>query len=781
MSMGATSGADAATGGTSTDSGKAGGAGTSDASSGGAANPDGGNVDAGCPTGTTNVAGKCLKDNLQSCTKGTECGSGNCVGGACCKVACDSPGACQKLDGTVCQNGDTCVYGSQLDGTVDPKCPGDMCTKAPTCFNGACTKGNALDCADTDQCTVDACDPATGCTHTPVNLAAAGNPCDDNNVCTTDTCSSTLGCQHTNADGAKAGCNDNNPCTTDVCSGGICLSTPLDCSSLTDACNTGVCAAGACKAQPANLNGACAIGLTSCDAGGKCSAAGKCVSSGNACGARSTACTPCTTGASCSASRLCTCTPVVPADLVVGGVCVANTDDCATNPCGAFGTACHDPTPDGSKKNDFTCTCAAGYSQKAVGTACTDIYECTGGANPCTAGTCTNTPGSYDCTCAAPLTKIQTTSGPQCACNMGGTYAVVANTVVSYPGISVLGVQTIEGSPPGGLPSIAWALRYNTVDAAKGTVTSQTVACGGSTPDLCDTAFAFAHSQYQPTPVFGQPAMVASYPTITVPLAGVVPGGAYTEPPIFAVTGIKLDDNSGAWPACAECVGPTHTVGSTCTCPGGQPFTITNGAQWLNNPDGLGHLGFTTFAVPRGGILTTATNPPPYDYTEPSVCPRIATPHATYGYAEIPGFATNSVPFRAYSWHAAARLQSTFKVDPKVAGQAISNQCTLTGVLTGPDSGHAKTEARVQGCEVCSGTSANSCVPAGACTAAQYDSYDQVTQNQQIVSATFTLAPAPAGVGDLGALLAMPDGAAKVAAINKACGAVRTAYPATRK
>ena len=779
-------GPDAAAGGAGPrpDSGKAGSTSTPDGSNGGSGTETGGSDSgsSGCPTGYSNVGGKCLKDVLQACGSDGECGSGNCVGGACCKVACNSPAACEKLDGTVCQNGDTCVYGKQADGTADPKCDtGDKCTTAPTCFDGACTPGTLINCSDTDLCTVDDCDKNTGCTHTPVDVTQPGNACDDNNVCTTDTCTSTIGCQHVNSDGKKAGCDDSNPCTTDVCSGGLCVSTPLDCSGLSDACNVGVCSGGTCKAQPSNVNGACTQGLTTCDSGGKCNAQGTCVSTGNACGALSTACTPCTTGANCSSNRQCTCAQPSPTDIVVAGVCVVNTNDCASNPCGAAGTGCTDPTPDGSKTNDFICTCAAGYSQKSAGAACTDIDECSGGTNPCVVGTCTNTPGSYDCTCAAPLTKIQTSSGPECACNLAGTYALVANTTITFPAISAAGIQTTEASPAGGLPSVAWALRYNTVDTTKGTVTSETIACGGSTPDICDTLFGFAHAQYEPTPVFGQPGMVGGFPTVTTSLAGVVPGGAYTEPSLAVISGIKLDDPLGTWPACAECVGPTHTKGSQCTCPGGSAFTISNGAQWLNNPDGLGHLGITTFAVPRGGLTTTATNPPPYDYTEPSVCPRIATPHATYGYAEFPGLSTSSVAFRAYSWHAATRLQAQFKVDPKGQGQSISNQCALTGAMTGPDSGFAKTEARVQGCEICSNSSLNSCVAAGACTQAQYDSYDQVSQNQKIVAATFTLAPAPSGVGDLGKVLAMADGAAKTTAINNACALVRAAYPAPRK
>ena len=92
--------------------------------------------------------------------------------------------------------------------------------------------------------------------------------------------------------------------------------------------------------------------------------------------------------------------------------------------------------------------------------------------------------------------------------------------------------------------------------------------------------------------------------------------------------------------------------------------------------DGLGHLGVTTFAVLAGGILTTSpTNPPPTNYTEPSVCPRIANPHATYDYSEFPGVATNGQP--------------AFYIGPNVqqANQAmggIINTGPLKGIYFGP-------------------------------------------------------------------------------------------------
>ena len=66
--------------------------------------------------------------------------------------------------------------------------------------------------------------------------------------------------------------------------------------------------------------------------------------------------------------------------------CIAGTDDCHNN------ATC--TNTDGS----FTCSCDVGFSGSGVN--CTDIDECTANTDNCHANaTCTNTEGSYTCTC----------------------------------------------------------------------------------------------------------------------------------------------------------------------------------------------------------------------------------------------------------------------------------------------------------------------------------------------------------------------------------------------
>ena len=51
---------------------------------------------------------------------------------------------------------------------VDADCgDGDVCNGGETCEGGACVSGSPLDCNDGKNCTIDSCDPAAGCVHTP--------------------------------------------------------------------------------------------------------------------------------------------------------------------------------------------------------------------------------------------------------------------------------------------------------------------------------------------------------------------------------------------------------------------------------------------------------------------------------------------------------------------------------------------------------------------------------------------------------------------------------------
>jgi hypothetical protein len=730
-----------------------------------------------CPSGYADTNGDgtvCLKQDSGACSADADCANHHCVGGSCCAVACTTPGACEKLAGTVCVSGATCQYAKQLDKT--PCDDGNLCT-TNSCFNGVCSLDATKTCSDGNACTGDVCNPATGaCTNPALN-------CNDNNPCTTDTCDVTKGCQYTpNA----ASCNDGDLCTTgDVCTSGVCKGTAKDCTSLNTSCATGVCTAttGACQAQPKNANGACANGLDACSTTGKCNATGTCVGQNDACGAIATGCATCTTGVTCFGAptgRDCTCpatsggTPV----LEQNGQCVLNTDECAAAPCVALATACNDPS---SAPNNVVCTCPAGYTGdgKKTGTGCVDVNECLAATNPCGAGVtlCTNLPppARYSCTCKAGYRSLPTPTGPVCGCDLAGTFASFVTVNVSWPSIQN---GAIEASPPGGVNTYSWSLRDQAV-AANGTMTVTTVPCGGVSPTLCDSNILFnaAHAQFQPNQSWGKPRLRSGFqPVGPLDTHTTIPGGTYSEPQTATLMGIDLKDPAGVWPPCRECVGTA--LGMTCTCPDNSVHTVTNPATWWSNAEGTGALGITTMDVSTGGESIDGTFPdPPIDYPEPSECPRNSG-GTKYNYREWPGLVPPLGLFSAYQWYVGSRGISAFS-STSVTFDAAASACVIAGNVTGPDAGRPHADARIAGCETGSQTS-----PGAACSVAQTDSYDGVNQGQVIGASTFkiekfTLPTLPAQANPpttLAGILAMPESATKDLNIVTVCNAVRVKY-----
>jgi hypothetical protein len=140
----------------------------------------------GCAAGYSLVSGDCLADDGQTCSAGTDCGTGHCVSGICCASACDAPPNCKVATGATCAGGSTCVYGTgAADGSTCDD--GNACTQTDTCQSGTCTGSNPKTCTARDQCHVaGTCDPSTGCSDPN---QTDGTACNDGLACTpTDTC-----------------------------------------------------------------------------------------------------------------------------------------------------------------------------------------------------------------------------------------------------------------------------------------------------------------------------------------------------------------------------------------------------------------------------------------------------------------------------------------------------------------------------------------------------------------------------------------------------------------
>lgn len=154
-------------------------------------------------TGCNPDTGGC--DDLTDPASGTPC---EADGNLCTIDACDGMGACETVDGVVCQApnppceaGEFCdpSTGSCValaDATASTSCEsdGNLCTIDHCDGAGGCVFGSDVGCsALDDQCNIGVCDSATGtCTTAP---RALGTPCDrDGSLCTTDQCDGSGSC-----------------------------------------------------------------------------------------------------------------------------------------------------------------------------------------------------------------------------------------------------------------------------------------------------------------------------------------------------------------------------------------------------------------------------------------------------------------------------------------------------------------------------------------------------------------------------------------------------------
>lgn len=106
-----------------------------------------------------------------------------------------------------------------------PSNSSNKCLQAGRCaVTGECVDSGPVNCNDLNGCTLDSCDPATGCEHTDVD-------CADTNACTHDACVSTgettYACQHDGLTNNGFPCEDDgNACTSDTCFNSVCTHEP---------------------------------------------------------------------------------------------------------------------------------------------------------------------------------------------------------------------------------------------------------------------------------------------------------------------------------------------------------------------------------------------------------------------------------------------------------------------------------------------------------------------------------------------------------------------------
>ncbi len=334
---------------------------------------------------------------------------------------------------------------------------GDPCNGRETCDAEKCVDGAAPECADSIACTVDSCDSAQGCAHTPDDTL-----CEDDGIeCTVERCDPSAGCQR---ERRHAACDDGIACTDDVCdpdAPGGCRHDPIGSRCGVAVCDPTLgcvgtecvgdddCVPGPCESEAHCEAGACLRTTlsdgTSCDDGNPCTQTSACM--GGACrGIERTACPgqPCVVcnplGGGCDGSRV---APVTTA-CDDGDMCTHNDSCDGSGSCAApIVTACGGSTMCTLVAcNPSTGLCEASELSGSCndGNACTNGDFCSGGVcvgataidcsddgNPCTSemcdpasGACVHPPVGPGISCEGrDLCTINTTCQPDGSCGGG--------------------------------------------------------------------------------------------------------------------------------------------------------------------------------------------------------------------------------------------------------------------------------------------------------------------------------------------------------------------------
>jgi hypothetical protein len=115
--------------------------------------------------GCDHVPNQAACDDGNPCTRGELCADLTCGGGE--LVTCPAPDQCHV--GVCDPETGACVPRAVGDGV--PCDDGNACTLRDGCDAGTCVGREPRVCGDDDECTADACQPASGCVHEPPGFA----------------------------------------------------------------------------------------------------------------------------------------------------------------------------------------------------------------------------------------------------------------------------------------------------------------------------------------------------------------------------------------------------------------------------------------------------------------------------------------------------------------------------------------------------------------------------------------------------------------------------------
>ena len=189
-----------------------------------------------------------------------------------------SQGGCVDLGALDCDDLNQCtdhscdpVTGCSSTPSTSPCEDGDPCTLGDTCNASACDAGvGVLDCDDGNPCTTNVCQATVGCVTTPL---PDQTPCDDLDACTIgDECVTGV------CSGALVDCDDSDVCTVDLCDPAtgcvpemerpappeVCDGADNDCDSLIDEEVLNPCGGCSALANPPGKSCAAGVGLYYC-------------------------------------------------------------------------------------------------------------------------------------------------------------------------------------------------------------------------------------------------------------------------------------------------------------------------------------------------------------------------------------------------------------------------------------------------------------------------------------------------------------------------------------
>jgi hypothetical protein len=203
------------------------------------------------------------------------------------------------------------------------------------------------------------------------------------------------------------------------------------------------------------------------------------------------------------------------------------------------------------------------------------------------------------------------------------------------------------------------------------TLSTETIACGGTSPDLCSNLLSQAYTQTLPDSIWELSSMPHSFSTFSLPNLP-DPGDPYVTPTVAVLAGLDLANPSGPWPG-----------------------AYTDAAITWRDHDSDGELGVTSF-VTIGG--------------QSSICGGLT-------YAALPIPSSGATADRVYT---GSRTLGGL--------DGVIESCDIIrGDQTGPSNGLPRLDGRIVGCRKTPG--------GAACTTAETASLDDGADSAQRVLA----------------------------------------------